>query len=641
MRLTTPASMIRIPPALKSTLEHSVNKCVAILFLSLALSIFGCEQNRNSKIEILLYRVIDPLYVSIDSTTEIVNALTKINQDNRNEYLNAQINILHARIMLEQKPDSARLLMDESDAFFSDNSKYQYTRDHGIALLSQSIARNHLGDFGLSKMAILEARNIFRQLGEKGLERTALVKLGNVNVLTEQFDEAIECYLEVQKNDIEGKAPEDVSIRINLALAYDQTGQHDVALKIIRKGLHPQSTANPPPRGLINLYSILSSIHYNLKHIDSARAYAEKSRDVALKLNFPSEIDMANFRLATLYSNIGQINRANAIASKLLGVQNAAGELSDVPLLLTQNYSRLQKFDSCIMIGSKTLRLQKRLKPTEKSIQLATLVGNAFEKIRKSDSAVFYLQLSSLLKDSVYGPAKQQTMSSLYAEIETVAKQKEIKLLEKQADLNRADNQILLISIAFGLTATMLAISFLTLNYRNRKRKQELMNYELKNQLELRKNELHQQMLRIMYINDGMSEIEVKLRNLKGARPEQVREIQQALNTIHMNRTLEKEWDNFDNYFGSVHVGFFEKINSHFPHLSIMERRLAGLVRMDLSNNQIAGILNIEGNSAKVAKHRLKKKLGLTEEDDLNQFLKSLDDSISVENKAEHLREGL
>jgi DNA-binding NarL/FixJ family response regulator len=58
-----------------------------------------------------------------------------------------------------------------------------------------------------------------------------------------------------------------------------------------------------------------------------------------------------------------------------------------------------------------------------------------------------------------------------------------------------------------------------------------------------------------------------------------------------------------------------------------MERRLAGLVRMNLTNIQIAGILNIEGKSVKVAKHRLKKKLGLSEDDDLNTFLQSIDEA--------------
>lgn len=67
--------------------------------------------------------------------------------------------------------------------------------------------------------------------------------------------------------------------------------------------------------------------------------------------------------------------------------------------------------------------------------------------------------------------------------------------------------------------------------------------------------------------------------------------------------------------------------------MSISEKRLAGLIRMDLTNREIAGILSIEDSSVKTAKHRLKKKLALTDEQNLYQFLVGLTANETSVNK--------
>jgi tetratricopeptide (TPR) repeat protein len=621
---------------LKSTLQQNTQKVCITMVLILAVVFATQAQHVSSEVDTLLSRMNDRNYSTIDSLRSIMLQLASINRIEKSELIDSKIKLVQVRILLAQnKPDSARLILNESESFFIDHPKYTNSRDHGLVLLSRVRFSSVMGEYGTAKVAALEARTIFQRLEKKQDEATALQALGNLGVETDNFEEAVKYYVEAQKLNFETHRALDASLSVNLALAYNQIGQYDAALKSMRNILGTKALGKFPPLGYVNLYSILASIHFNMRQYDSALIFHGKSRSTAVQLNIPEAIDLADFRLASFYSNTGDIRRSNAIAKKLLNSSHreSADNLFDVPLLLTRNYYTSGKFDSCILIGSSMLRRLGPNKTSEPGIQLSTLVANAFEKIHQRDSAIAYLQQSNALKDSVYGPTKQKEMSSLYAEIETLTKEKEIRLLKKEADVHEAENQILVISIVFGTSTTLLIVFLLLLNYRNRQKSHALLNYELQSQLDLRRNELHQQMLRIMYMNDGLSEIEEKLKRLKGAQPNHVQAIQQVLNTIHMNRTLEKEWDHFDNYFGSVHVGFFEKFNSRFPQLSITERRLAGLVRMNLTNTQIAGILNIEAKSVKVAKHRLKKKLELGEEDDLNTFLQSFEDNVlSVEN---------
>lgn len=583
-------------------------------------------QNNRLHLDTLLSRIGDPGYAHKDSLQNVMTQLRALNENN--DFIDAQIKLLHAQIMLAKgKTDSVRVLLTEIEKFYDHNDEYQHGRYHGFLLLTKGRYSMAIGEFGLSRIALLEARTIFKEVQSQYFECLALTTLGNISVLAENYEDALKYYLAAQQLRIDAGLERDYSITINLALAHNELGQYDIALTALRNSLKVKDIVAAYPRGFVSLYSIFSSVHVNKGQYDSALMYLEKAQQVASETNDPNEITAASFLLARYFADVGNPMRSNTILRKLISTQSSRNLqwTPDVVLLQAQNYFALRKYDSCIVTATKMLRPRQSTNVNEKNFQLAMVAGKAFEKIRQPDSAIFYFQMSSVLKDSLYGPSRQKAMSSLFTEMETLTKQKEIKLLEKRNALHRAENQILIISIAFGSAITLLTVALLVLTYRHRKRKHELFNYELQSQLAQRKNELEQQMARILYINDAMLEVEEKLKKLKGTQSANSQAIQQALNTIHLNRTLEKEWDHFDNYFGSVHVGFFENFNAKFPGLSIMERRLAGLVRMNLTNPQIASIMNIEGNSVKVAKHRLKKKLELSEKDDLGDYLKSFD----------------
>ena len=73
-----------------------------------------------------------------------------------------------------------------------------------------------------------------------------------------------------------------------------------------------------------------------------------------------------------------------------------------------------------------------------------------------------------------------------------------------------------------------------------------------------------------------------------------------------------------------VNSDFYTKLNHLYPDLSAKERRMAALVRLNLSNKEIAIIKNITPASTKVLRHRLGKKLGVTGGESLYNFLRNL-----------------
>jgi len=73
-----------------------------------------------------------------------------------------------------------------------------------------------------------------------------------------------------------------------------------------------------------------------------------------------------------------------------------------------------------------------------------------------------------------------------------------------------------------------------------------------------------------------------------------------------------------------VNAEFREKLHQTFPGLTLSEAELCGYIRINLSNKDISVLKNVEPDSIKKSKNRLKKKLGLAAEDDLYVFISGL-----------------
>ncbi len=91
---------------------------------------------------------------------------------------------------------------------------------------------------------------------------------------------------------------------------------------------------------------------------------------------------------------------------------------------------------------------------------------------------------------------------------------------------------------------------------------------------------------------------------------------------IKLNHSIiDSGWKEFEMSFENLHSNFSKKLNSDYPDLTPNERRLCAFIRMGMQSKEIAGITQQTQNSIDVARHRLRKKLGISSDDDLVGFL--------------------
>ncbi|WP_241347171.1 triple tyrosine motif-containing protein [Belliella filtrata] len=93
---------------------------------------------------------------------------------------------------------------------------------------------------------------------------------------------------------------------------------------------------------------------------------------------------------------------------------------------------------------------------------------------------------------------------------------------------------------------------------------------------------------------------------------------------IQTNLSNEEHLKVFDANFERVHQQFFDELKASFPFLNGKDLRLCAFVKMNLTNKEIATILNISVRGVETARYRLRKRLSLGHDVNMAEFLDSL-----------------
>lgn len=225
-----------------------------------------------------------------------------------------------------------------------------------------------------------------------------------------------------------------------------------------------------------------------------------------------------------------------------------------------------------------------------------------------------YSDLKALLdqieSQDMTGGLKNIEVNLMEKNIQTIRKEKEQK--EKEYRLKR--------SIAIALIALLaavclvVAISYRVFRKANKKQK-ELMQKEL----DLKKKELDNFAIWVKSRNEILAGIQDKIKDIYGMETgEATRQLKKLNSSIsQFNRTNEEAEKMID----ELNSGFISKLAEAYPDLSNSEMRLASLLKIGMSSKEISLILSMEPKSVDMARYRLRKKLNLSGNDNLCDFL--------------------
>ncbi|NVO10953.1 MAG: response regulator [Bacteroidales bacterium] len=141
--------------------------------------------------------------------------------------------------------------------------------------------------------------------------------------------------------------------------------------------------------------------------------------------------------------------------------------------------------------------------------------------------------------------------------------------------------------------------------------------------IEGKNHELAEYTLNLVKNNEFMIELKEKLKGFS-RNLELIPTVSSELDLIIedlSNKIRTDSWDRFNIAFYNIHPNFNNKLLKKYPNLSPAELKLCILIRIGMSIKDVAAVLYQSMDSIKVSRSRLRKKLNLDQDQNLEVFL--------------------
>ena len=151
----------------------------------------------------------------------------------------------------------------------------------------------------------------------------------------------------------------------------------------------------------------------------------------------------------------------------------------------------------------------------------------------------------------------------------------------------------------------------------------KLQNEKLQSEVSHKNMQLADSTLSIIRKNEVLIGIKAELEKQKeelGPRYP-ARYLQRLTTMIDKNISNDNDWDIFEALFDQAHENFFKRLKQSFPYLTQSDLKLCAYLKLNLSSKEIAPLLNISIRGVEIRRYRLRKRLALTSDDNLVEYI--------------------
>ena len=153
-----------------------------------------------------------------------------------------------------------------------------------------------------------------------------------------------------------------------------------------------------------------------------------------------------------------------------------------------------------------------------------------------------------------------------------------------------------------------------------------LRNEKLGDEINYKNSEVASSAMHLVKKGELLAKIKSELTQvMKGIdNPQAAAGLKKMLKTLSEDDNMDKEWENFSKHFDKVHGDFVTGLKEKHPAITGNELKLCAYLRMNLSTKEIAQLMNISVRGVEISRYRLRKKLGISSEVNLFDYLLKL-----------------
>lgn len=445
--------------------------------------------------------------------------------------------------------------------------------------------------------------------------------------------------------------------------AYFNQQSYLLALDYYYKSLELQKKINP--YGAHFIYNNIGCTYMQLNDTVKTRKFLYKSLEGLKVAIAKGKLGEKNVEAYLLYSNLAvlemesknykkalemfHIHRKHSIRLKdTVGIVSTCQNLSNI-------FNALNQRDSSSFYFNKGILLAQKAKLWNEEVYLYHNRGLNYSETDK-DSAIYYLQKGFDLADrrplNDVRLASSRALSDLYEDkgdykkaneylrianslsessmlqqnkkkVELLEFENEQKLKQQEALVTTQKRENILIFSFILLVPVSLTVFLMYRLQRTKASQRKIENELLIQKMEVKNKELTSNALQMLQVSEMIDATHKELSHLKSISDTPTNKmLNQIISDLKSgNQSFNKK--EFEKLFMETDEAFYKKLLQKFPTLTNNEIRLCAFAKMNFSTKEISAITKQSNNSILVARSRLRKKIGLDENQSLTVFLKN------------------
>lgn len=413
----------------------------------------------------------------------------------------------------------------------------------------------------------------------------------------------------------------------NIGAAYYQFGDYANARKYLAEAWKtPPSYKKRLP---INLTNTLGLIYREDHQYDSAEYYLWKSYRMAQANNDSTWMGIAAGNIGITYFYQKKYTeaipllqtdiRASLKAQEIDNAVNSLLVLAKIGLHqkdFKQVQALVKKVNDLLPNTSDHYRHLKEIYPI--LAKLNAHQGNFSHAYAYSDSA-------HLVKDSLYVRRNNLLASDAARKIETERHRAEKQQLEAEEKLDLLLRNSLLAGILLLALIAFLIINRQRLVHRQKQEKLQQEKNQIATELDLASQQLSDFTNHIREKNKLIEQFSTQIEKVKGLTDPEYLATQEARDKLLQSTILtDDQWEDFRLLFNKVHAGYLHRLREKLPTLSPAETRYFVLSKLNLNPKEMASMLGVRPDAIRLYRHRLRKKLSIEEDKELEELVNNV-----------------
>lgn len=453
--------------------------------------------------------------------------------------------------------------------------------------------------------------------------------LGNIYVEINDYSTALKYYLEAFEYYEKAKLNDDVArTSSEIASLYFSMDQFDKAFDYLFKVKRINKLNTFDENDITRNHFMLGIAYGSTGKLDSAIYYFNLCKDYYQETN-------NTIQLAGLYNNIGAIySKQDSNQLALAQYENALSLFREVKNergigVSLGNIAYVQQkeneFESAISNYNIAIAIFDSLGAINYLSTNYSNLSSLYEDNGDYKNALFYNQRFMELEDSIKNGEVLQSIADLEKKFAIKKKDQELQLVESQNAAERNRQYLIITLISLVVVILIFATVYLRSRLNQTRLAQELSQKkqeQLESEIKFKNTELEHFALKVVEKNEFLSNLKKELAKIEVEN--KTAEIKSIQANINQNINIDQDRKELENQIDAVHQQFLHKLKSNYPDLTKADTRLCSLLMLELTSKEMASILNIEPESVKKGRNRLRKKLAISPETSFKEFFENL-----------------